>query len=110
MAERLTPARVFHALLNAIYRRSERARGLPDPVLMHKALRQRQPAADLAKQRVLGHEHVLEADAGMIGRHVEGPHIFLDLYAGALGRYQEAGDAPRIAVIAAGAREQRAVR
>ena len=45
----------------------------------------------------------------MIGRHVEGPHIFLDLHAGALGRHQETGDASGIAVIAAGAREQRAM-
>ena len=77
---------------------------------MHETLRQRQAAADLAEQRVLRHEHVGEADARMVGRHVEGPHVLLDLHAMALGRHQEAGDAAGIAVIARGAREQRAMR
>src|ERR1700722_5964908 len=77
------------------------------PVLMHKALRQRQAAADLAEQRVVRHEHVRKTDARMIGGHVEGPHIFLDLDAPGVRRHQKAGDAARVAVIARGAREQR---
>ncbi len=76
---------------------------------MHKALRQRQPAADLAEQRIVRHEHIRKADSRVIGRHVEGPHILLDLHAGRFGRHQETGDAARIAVIAAGAGEQRAM-
>ena len=45
----------------------------------------------------------------MVGRHVEGPHILLDLHAFALRGHQEAGDAARVAVIAGGAGEQHAV-
>ena len=45
----------------------------------------------------------------MIGRHVEGPHIFLDLDALGVRRHQKAGDAAGVAVIARSAREQRAM-
>src|SRR5258705_6073439 len=79
------------------------------PVLMHEALRQRQAATDLAEQRIVGNEYIGKADARVIGRHIKGPHVFFDLHAFCLCRHQEAGDAPRVAVIAAGAGEQRAM-
>src|SRR5229473_98205 len=82
--ERLAFARVFHAFIDAVYGGAQRTRRLPDPVLMHKTLRQRQPAADLAEQRIVRHEHVSKTDTRMIGRHIEGPHILLDLHAFAL--------------------------
>src|ERR1039458_4960128 len=78
-------------------------------VLMHEALRQRQSAANLAEQRVVRHEHVGETDARVIGRHVEGPLIFPTLTPPGLRRHQETGDAARVAVIARGAGEQRAM-
>jgi hypothetical protein len=108
-AERLSLARIFHALVDAVDGGAERARGLADAVLMHETLREREPAADLAELRILRHEYVSKTDARMVGRHVEGPHVFLDPDARALRRHQETGDAARIAVVARGAREQRAM-
>jgi hypothetical protein len=61
LAERLSLARVFHAFVDAIDRGAQRTRRLPDAVLVHEALRQRQAAADLAEQRIVGHEHVGES-------------------------------------------------
>jgi hypothetical protein len=46
----------------------------------------------------------------VIRRHVEGPHVFLDLHALALGWHQQTGNAPRVAVIAGRAGKQRAMR
>jgi hypothetical protein len=109
LAERLSLARVFYAFVDAIDRSPQRTRRLPDAVLVHKTLRQRQAAADLAEQRIVGHEHIREADTRMIRRHVEGPHIFLDLDARALGRHQQASNTPRVTIIAGCAGKQRAM-
>src|SRR4249920_2939510 len=49
-------ARVFDAFVDAIDRSPQRTRRLPDAVLVHEALRQRQAAADLAEQCIVGHE------------------------------------------------------
>ena len=46
----------------------------------------------------------------MIGGHVEGPHPFLDLEARCGVRNKKAGDPAGIAILAAGAREHRAMR
>ena len=45
----------------------------------------------------------------MVGGHVEGPEVLLDLHAGGIGRHDEAGDAGGVAVIAAGPGEDHAV-
>ncbi len=58
------------------------------------------PLPDLAEDRVLRHPDIGEADTRVVGGHVEGPEILLDLHAGRLRRHQEAGDAARVAVIA----------
>jgi hypothetical protein len=67
---------------------------------VNEALRQRQSAADLAEQRLLRHEHIAKTYPRMIGRHVEGPHVFFDPHSGAVGWHQKTADAARIAVIA----------
>ena len=76
---------------------------------MHEALRHRQAPPEFAEQRILGNEHVGETDTGVIGRHVEGPQILLDVHAFAVGRHKKAGDAVGVAVLARGAGEQRAM-
>jgi len=45
----------------------------------------------------------------VIGRHVEGPEIFLDLHAFRIRRNEKAGNTPRIAVVARRARKRRAM-
>ena len=76
---------------------------------MNEALRERQATPDFAEQRVIWHKHVRKADARMVGRHIEGPEIFLDLHACRIRRNEKACDAPCIAVVARGARKRRAV-
>src|SRR5713226_9758738 len=73
-------------------------------------LRDREPVLRIAEDSVGGHIDVLQRYPRMVGRHVEGPEIFLDLEAGGFSRDDKAGDALRAAVAAAGAREEEIVR
>src|ERR1700751_4594425 len=99
-AEGFALARVFDTFVDTIDRSAQRTRRLANPVLMDEALCERQSTSNLAELRILRYEHVGKADARMIGWHVEGPQILLDLDAGAVRRHQKTGDAARIAVVA----------
>src|SRR6516162_5766775 len=96
-AEGFALSRIFDTLVDTIDRSAKRTRRLANPILMDEALRERQSASDLAELRILRYEHVGKANARMISRHIERPHIFLNLYAGALRGYQKTADAVRIA-------------
>jgi hypothetical protein len=73
---------------------------MPNAILADEALRQRQSASYLAELRILPYEDVGKADARMVGRHVKGPKIFLDLHASTVRWHQKTGDPECIAVIA----------
>src|SRR3546814_12571638 len=79
-------------------------------VLADKALRDRQAAAFRAKPGAVGNPHVGKAQPRVVGRHVEGPQIFLDHQARRRIGDEQAGDAAGIAVRAAGAAQGRTVR
>src|SRR3546814_16225644 len=76
-------------------------------VLADKALRDRQAAAFRAKPGAVGNPHVGKAQPRVVGRHVEGPQIFLDHQARRRLGDEQAGDAAGLAVRAAGAAKGR---
>ncbi len=73
-------------------------------------LRQGEPPFRRAEDGLFRHPDILDGQARMVRRHVEGPHIFFDDYAGITRRDDQAGDAFRVAILAAGAAEQHDVR
>ncbi len=77
---------------------------------MHKALRQRQATIGRAQHGRVRHPHIGEADARVIGGHVECPHIFFDFQPRRVGGHQQAGYAARGAIGTAGAAERGAMR
>ena len=109
LAEGLAFPRIFYAFVDAIERRAAATRRLPDAVLVDEALRQREAAPFDAEDRAVRHPDIGDAEARVIGGHVEGPHPLLDLQP--LGRVgdEEAGDPARVARLARRAREHRAV-
>jgi hypothetical protein len=64
----------------------------------------------MRRKRLIRHEDVMEADARMIGRHIESPQIFLAPHTGHAGRNEKACDAFGVAVIARRARKGNAMR
>src|SRR3984893_2079373 len=77
---------------------------------MYEMLRHFQTVFRIAKNRVAGNVYIGERDAWMVGRHVEGPQIFLDFETFAPDRNDKAGDAPGGAVASAGAGEHEVMR
>jgi hypothetical protein len=89
-AEGLALARVGHALADAVVRRAQRA-GRPGGCGSRaRSLRQCQALAFVPKHRARRAPTPGEAHARMVGGHVEGPQVFLDLHARRVGRHQEA--------------------
>src|SRR6185437_3149392 len=105
LAEGLAFFRVLDAFVDAILRCAERGRRLPDTILVHEVLRDFQPVFRIAERRITGYVHIRERNSRMVGRHVEGPEIFLDFESLALHRNDKAGDARGAAVTSAGAGE-----
>ncbi len=66
-------------------------------------LGQFQTAVGRAKDVAVGHPDIGKADARVVGRHVEGPEIFLDFHALGLGRNDETGNALGVTGLALGA-------
>ena len=73
---------------------------------MHKMLRQSQAVFRLAENRALRHPNIGERNTRMVGRHIEGPHIFFNLHPRIIGRHQKARNAFGRAVIARSAGKQ----
>src|SRR6266851_4487531 len=110
LAEGLAHASIFHALLDAVDRGAEGARRLADSVLVHEGLRKRQPAFGWAENGAGRHPNLAKAHARVVGRHVECPEVFLHLHASTVRGHEKARDALCVAITAAGAAEEGAVR
>ena len=82
---------------------------MPDAVLVHEALRQRQAAIELAEDRVVAHAYALELDLSVVGRHVERPPVELHVQPGCVARDDERGDAERLSRGARRARKHQVV-
>ena len=82
-----------------------RGGGLADPVLVHEQLRAVQAAALLAEHRARRHAHVLQRRLRVVGRHVEGPVVVVDLHARRARRDEERADPRGLADLARRARE-----
>ena len=70
-------------------------RRLPDAVLVHEALRQRETMVEIAEQRVLRHPDIRQRQARVVRRHVERPHISSMTRPLARHRHEETRDARR---------------
>ena len=89
LPERLSPPGILDALLNAIHRRAQATRRLPQPILVHERLRYGQSVADLTQDRRRGHEYIGEGQRGVVGGHVERPLVTLDVEPGSVARDKE---------------------
>src|SRR5690348_150569 len=110
LAERLAGLGVLHRAVDAELGRAQAGGGLADPVLVEEVLDQLEAAAFLTEDGAVRDADVGERDVGVVGGHVEGPQVFLDLEPGSSDRDQEAGDAVAAARFPAGAGEDQVVR
>ena len=111
--QRLAPgvalAGVGDGLVDAVLGGADARRGLADAALVDEALGDGEALADLAEDRVVGDAHARDRHLGVVGRHVEGPPVVVDLEAGRVGRDEEGGDPARLAGLARGAGEDEVV-
>src|SRR5665213_3918270 len=77
---------------------------------MDEMLRHRQSILGIAENRIRRHIDVVERDPWMVGRHVKGPQVLLNLEPVIPGRNDKAGDALGAAIPTAGPREYEIVR
>src|SRR5690242_10675733 len=110
LAERLAGLRVLDRAIDAELGGAQAGGGLPDAVLVEEVLHEEQAAALGAEDGAVRDPDVVQRDAAVVGRHVEGPQVLLDLEAGGADRDQEPGDAGTAARGAAGAGEDQVVR
>ena len=106
----LRDLRVLHRAVDAELRGAQAGGGLPDAVLVEEVLHEEQAAALGAEDGAVRDPDVVQRDAAVVGGHVEGPQVLLDLEAGGADRDQEPGDAGAAARGAAGAGEDQVVR
>ena len=76
-AERPALLRIRDRLVDAVLGGSEAGGGLSDPVLVEEVLGDLQSATLLSEDGAVGHAHVGERHAAVVGRHVEGPEVLL---------------------------------
>ena len=104
LAEGFAVIGVFHRLVDTVLGGSQAGGRLADAVLIEKVLDDLQAPAFAAEYRAVGHTHVGEAHPGVVGGHVEGPQVFLDVHARRVHGNEEGGDAEGVAGCAGGAR------
>ena len=110
LAPRDTLIGVRHRLVDAKLGSTERRGSLSNSVLVNKVLSQFKTSFRCSEHRIKPNPNVGQTDLGMIGWHVERPPEKLDLEPNRIGRYQEGGDAFRVALLAAGASKNDVVR
>src|SRR5689334_11080649 len=110
LAERLAGLRVLDRAVDAELGGAQAGGGLTDTVLVEEVLHEEQAAALGAEDGAIRDPDVVQRDAAVVGGHVEGPQVLLDLEAGGADRDQEPGDAGAAARGAAGAGEDQVVR
>src|SRR5579859_4536108 len=109
-AERRPGLGVLHRTVDAELRGAEAGSGLADAVLVEEVLHDLESAALAAEDGAVGDPHAVERDMRVVGGHVEGPQVLLDLEAGTAHRDQEGRDAGAAARCPAGPGEDEVVR
>src|SRR5689334_24277277 len=109
LAERLAGLRVLDRAVDAELGGAQAGGGLPDAVLVEEVLHEEQAAAFGTEDGAVRDPDVVQRDAAVVGGHVEGPQVLLDLEARGADRDQEPGDAGAAARGAAGAGDDQVV-